>query len=65
MKALLLIQTSRGGYIVVEAATIPEVNLDQVRCFESLGGRWSHGGVIDAVVEHFEPKPEAELKAVA
>ncbi len=63
MKALLLIQTSRGGYIVVEPASIPEVKLDEAQCFDSLGGRYSHGGVIDAVRDHFEPKNE--LQAVA
>ena len=32
--------------------------IDEVQAFESLGGRYMSGGVIDAVRDHFEPKPE-------
>ena len=62
VKALLIVQT-RSGFIAVEPAELPAFTIDEVRAFESLGGRYSCGGVIDAVRDHFEPKPE--LREVA
>lgn len=66
MKALLIVQT-RSGFIAVEPAELPAFSIDEVQAFDSLGGRYMNGGVIDAVREHFEPKPEPkpELREVA
>lgn len=61
MKALLIIQT-KTGFLLVEPSTIPEVKLEEVQAFDSISGRYSSGGVIDAVREHFNP-PQAELEA--
>ena len=57
MKALLIVQT-RSGFIAVEPAELPAFTIDEVQAFESLGGRYMIGGVIDAVRDHFEPKSE-------
>lgn len=57
MKALLIVQT-KTGFVLVEPAEIPAFTIDEVQAFESLGGRYMCGGVIDAVREHFETKPE-------
>lgn len=62
MKALLIVQT-KTGFVLVEPAEIPAFTIDEVQAFESLGGRYMSGGVIDAVREHFETKPE--LREVA
>ncbi len=68
MKALIIIQT-RHGFIAIESeapATFSADQIDEAQCFDSIGGRYSSGGVIDAVRDFFAPNPEAtELKPAA
>lgn len=66
----LLIVPAASGYIVVALATTPDLVIDEAQCFESIGGRYGIGGVIDAVRTHFERKPDSSthvttLQAVA
>ena len=60
----LLIVPAASGYIVVALATTPDLAVDEAQCFESIGGRYSCGGVIDAVRAHFERQPDAESTPV-
>lgn len=52
----LLIVPAASGYIVVALDKAPDLAIDEAQCFESVGGRYSCGGVIDAVRAHFERK---------
>lgn len=60
----LLIVPAASGYIVVALDKAPDLAIDEAQCFESVGGRYSYGGVIDAVRAHFERQPDAESAPV-
>jgi hypothetical protein len=61
MTPLLIIKTKAGFALVELPGTLPAIDLSKIECYESIGGRYSTGGVIDAVREHFTPLPVAEV----
>ena len=63
MTPLLIVKTKAGFALVEYTGTLPVIDLSEVECFESLGGRYSSGGVLDAVKDHFTPVEVTELKA--
>lgn len=60
----LLIVPAAAGFVVVALDKAPDLVIDEAQCFESIGGRYSCGGVIDAVRTHFERQPDAESAPV-